>query len=109
MTETLTIPPRDANPDRVEQVKSDAERIAQLEAKLQELLEAQKANAPAAPHGYLANGDEVPDASHPYDNPAEYKNQLVLVTGEVVGTTGVQSTSHWSRKLQRDVPVAAVL
>jgi hypothetical protein len=97
------------NPERVSQVRSDADRIADLEAALGEMRKQLAATQPKAPHGFLANGDAVPNATHPYENPRLYPFTLVLSTGELVGAPNQQSTSHWSRVLRQDVPVVRAI
>jgi hypothetical protein len=104
VTEAPLVTPT-GNENRVEQVRSDAERIATLEQQIQEMRQQLLATQPKAPHGYLSNGDPVPSATHPYENPRDYPFALMLSTGEIVGAPNNQSTSHWSRILRQDVPV----
>jgi hypothetical protein len=99
----LVVP--DGNVNRAQQIQSDADRISALEKTLAELQAALAATKPKAPHGFLRNGDVVPDVSHPYENPREYPVTMVLATGEMVGGQNFQSTSHWSRIMRQDVPV----
>jgi len=99
------LPTSSGNPERVAQVRTAEDRIAALEALVQQQQSEISANKPKAPHGFLANGDPVPNATHPYENPRDYNGTLVLSTGELVGAPNPQSTSHWSRVLHQDVPV----
>jgi hypothetical protein len=93
---------------RAQTAKSDADRISFLEAQLAELQAAVNANKPKAPHGYMRNGEPAPSAVHSYDNPTDYPFTLVLATGETVGHSSKQSTNHWSRVLQQNVPVTYI-
>lgn len=75
---------------------------------------------PAPAPKEVQDGPEAPDAApdetqpepDPYDdyNDAEaFPAVLILATGEKVGSASVQSTQHWSRELECDVPVVGAL
>lgn len=52
------------------------------------------------------------DLDHPYDEPYDaerYPFVLTLATGELVGSPSSQTTHHWSRDLEADVPVIGVM
>lgn len=99
------LPEPNANPQRAAQVRSAEDRIADLERQLAQMQAALKAAAPLATNGYDRYGNEVPDNVFAYDNPTKFHHTLVLATGELVGSPTVQSTEHWSRVLQQNVPV----
>ena len=103
----LAVPDQPAS-ERAQTARTDAERIAFLESQIAELQAAVNATKPKAPHGYMRNGDPAPSAVHSYENPTAYPYTLVLATGETVGHSSKQSTAHWSRKLQQDVPVTYI-
>lgn len=45
----------------------------------------------------------------PYTDYAEFPCVLTLATGELVGSPSIQSTHHYSPKLDQDVPVVGRL
>jgi hypothetical protein len=106
MPEDLPAPDAGAAENRAARVRSDAERIAELERQIALLLAANKV---PYPHGVMADGTEVPDAEHPYLHPRRYPVTLLLATGEQVGAGNFQSSHHYSRRLGRDVPVEGYL
>jgi hypothetical protein len=108
MPEDAPLPPPDPEAERKRAgiVRSDAARIAELERQIALLLASTKV---PYPHGVTADGTEVPDAAHPYDNPTQYGVILLLATGETAGAPNAQSSHHHSPRLGRDVPVTGYI
>lgn len=57
----------------------------------------------------LSEEERLARVAHPYEHPHDYSHVLVLATGELVGHPNAQSTHHYSRTLQREVPVRDVI